>query len=405
MTLPVRWCFLLFVASNQLDYAFRTSSDMFAISKGAGILLAAATLLQPTVCFAKPPKAFWFFLIYSCVYFLRGLVQPVLGENTVMTTLTQLQCLLLLWISYNVFRYGGVQNWVFVSLLLSNSVVAVSSSLGVGSSMAEGRETAFGRNQNELAFLYAIGLLSGVALLTNKKLHSYWRLLTVPFILLLLAKVVATGSRSGLLCFAIGVVTYGMSVRGIGGRLKGVAVVGIIAVLLGYMVLRSDVTRERLEKTFSTGSVAGRDKIALVTFKMFLEKPIFGWGPTTHLEEVARREWNSYQRTQMLDTHNDLMFSLTATGLAGTAFLFWGFWLCIWEGWKGRKGRAGPFPLAFMMGAMLMSMSGTMQRRKPIWIISAMALASGAAVSAARAPRMAVRRAFIPGPKRRPFTP
>jgi O-antigen ligase len=88
------------------------------------------------------------------------------------------------------------------------------------------------------------------------------------------------------------------------------------------------------------------------------------------------------------DTHNDLMWVLTATGLAGGVFFIGGLWLCGWGAWKGRRGPAGPLPVALMLTLMVIIMTGSLHRRKPFWLILSMGAASGAAVAGPRSPKI-----------------
>jgi O-antigen ligase len=115
---------------------------------------------------------------------------------------------------------------------------------------------------------------------------------------------------------------------------------------------------------------------------MFLEKPFVGWGPTANTTELANRLG---YRGEQRDTHNDILWALTATGLAGGVFFIGGQWLCAWGAWKGRRGSFGPFPFALMLAVLVMGSSGTFQKVKATWIIAAIAVASGASATGSRA--------------------
>ena len=68
-------------------------------------MLAGASLLQFSLAFAKPPKAFWFFASYLAMsagisIFVYDNVDAVTGGDAFMV----FQNLILFWISYNLLR-------------------------------------------------------------------------------------------------------------------------------------------------------------------------------------------------------------------------------------------------------------------------------------------------------------
>ena len=78
---PIRWCFLLFVFSLPYEnISYGSYENEFTYVKFMGMILAAMAIMQPWVCFAWPPKAFWFFLAYLAVYTVRGLLQRDIGS-------------------------------------------------------------------------------------------------------------------------------------------------------------------------------------------------------------------------------------------------------------------------------------------------------------------------------------
>ena len=165
----IRWCFLAFVVSIVFENIdFFGISEFFAISKAFGFLLAGLALLQPTVCFARPPKAFWCFLAYVGVYSLRAAFVSDVGQPALSSIFTYTQLLLLFWISCNILQYGRAGKAMCIALVVSNVAVAILSSLGIATTESmEGRgirESMCGANENELAFQYAVGVLSAVAL-------------------------------------------------------------------------------------------------------------------------------------------------------------------------------------------------------------------------------------------------
>jgi O-antigen ligase len=384
---PIRWCLLLLIFSVTFENI--VGIENFTGTKFIGILLAGLALLQARVCLARPPLAFWCFFAYLAVYVLRALASGGFGPHTFSTSSTFAQCLILFWISYNVLRSGNMWKAVFVTLAVSNCLAAASVYVGFGSSDAalhsiDQRESVMGVNENLLAFQYAIGLLAAIALAAEKTTSIFWRLASIPMILLLLAKCVNTGSRGGMLSAFMGIVVYLVCAKGLGGKFKGLIVGGAVISALLYFVVHTDVAFERWTKMFEKGSqgTAGREAMYTECYHMFIERPFFGWGPTTHLRILAERL--HYADGDLRDTHNDILYAVTATGLFGGVFYIMGLVLCGKQVWRGRYGPASSIPVALFLAAMMMSMSGTLHRTKPFWIVLSIACASGAVVTTAR---------------------
>jgi O-antigen ligase len=354
-----------------------------------GLLFGASAFLQPSVCFARPPKAFWMFAAYLCVYSIRGMFQDDFGALTFGVIVTLAQCIPMLWISFNVLRYGNIGRAFLITLVISNGLVAIISYFGFAMTTVESvhgtvRETAFeALDANTLGFLYSVGMLGCIGLVTIKGVSFHWRLLGLAVVLFFVIECARTGSRSATVCAGVGVAAYAVASSGVGGRIKALIVAGIMAVVLLTVVLGTGAVMERWNLAIERGGLGGREQLFAYTLDMFLTKPIFGWGPTTHLMELCNR---TGRNDIVEDTHNDIMWALTATGLAGGCFFILGLWLCVKSAWKGRKGRLGPIPFALMMCLMVISSSVTTHKQKIFWIIAAFALASEAIVTDSQPP-------------------
>jgi O-antigen ligase len=384
----LRWLFVLFVFSIPLEFLDLTGGrSLFTPTKLIGILLAAAAvLLQPKICFTRPPRAFWWFSAYVFVYSIRGLFQEKLGEYTLGVIITLMQCLAVLWLSFNLFRFGFAERAVLIAMMLSTFLVAVLTEFGMGAeeivgNTAVSREAGFGYDPNHLAYLYTMGILAGLEIIGGKGVAFYWRLIGFAIVPLLSIKIVATSSRGGMICLAISVVVYCLAARGMAARMKGIVLGGMLAATFAFVLFRSDLALDRWKLVFAEGNIAGRDVIYQDCIDLILEKPLAGWGPTTHCYELAKRE--AYPGISR-DTHNDILWALTATGLAGGIFFVGGLGWSLKAGWQGRAGRAGAVPLALMVASLVFGMTCTAHKRKPFWIAAAMASAAGAIAVGAR---------------------
>lgn len=379
---PIRWCFYLFiffiVAENAIAIRY------FAITKLLGVILVALAFLQPFLLFHRPPKAFWCFFIYFSIHAIRTACSDVIHDDSIRSITTNFQCLLLFLLAYNLILLGGLGKSVFVAFALSCSLAAFASYAGFGA-VATGddslRESAMGQNPNALAMLYSIGLLSTIALLAEKTTSFLWRATAIPLMLVFAYKCVATGSRGGTLMAFIGALVYFLSAKGVKGKVKGMVVGGVVIAALGYSFLHSEITYNRWMMTVDKGmeGTAGRDKIFSDAWNLFLAEPLFGWGAENRVVLARRSNYGGGIR----DTHNDLLYALTSTGVFGTVFFVWGVLSCINQAWKGRRGPAGSVPLALVFGICIMSLGGTLQTNKAVWTSLAIACASGGMVAAA----------------------
>jgi len=381
---PIRSCFLLFIFSLAFEHVtLLWGVNIFTISKGIGYLLALMALLKPTVYFASPPRVFWLFFAYWCVYALRALIRLDFSNDTIGSTFTLFQCVVLFWLSYNMFRFPGMLKATYGALAWSLFVLAALAYLGIITTeyvyyRFDLRQTVLWLNPNELAFLYGVGSLCALAIGGDRTVAFYWRCIMFGVAALLLVPAVETGSRGAMLSFAAGIVALALASTGLTGKIKGIIIVGVIGLTFGYIILSTEVAKYRWSETLIEGKTAGRERIFKNSLEMFLERPLIGWGPTTHLAELANRE---FFKGEVRDTHNDVLWTLTATGLLGGVFFISGLGYCYWQAWKARRGPLGPFPFALITALLIISMAGTLQKRKIFWVITAIAV-SGASLTA-----------------------
>src|SRR5437868_642265 len=65
----IRWGFYAFIFSIPFETAdIGIHIGVLSLSRMVGYLFILLTLVQPRICFQRPPKAFWFFAAYLWVY-------------------------------------------------------------------------------------------------------------------------------------------------------------------------------------------------------------------------------------------------------------------------------------------------------------------------------------------------
>lgn len=106
---------------------------------------------------------------------------------------------------------------------------------------------------------------------------------------------------------------------------------------------------------------------------MFLERPILGWGPVAHYDEMNMRTGDPDGG----DPHNLYLWILKETGLSGGLPFLIGLWLAWLSVWKARASTHGSLPLALFLLLVVNNMKGTYLFFKIFWFVIAYSLASG----------------------------
>src|SRR5262249_4323972 len=135
-----------------------------------------------------------------------------------------------------------------------------------------------------LGLLSLVGLAYGQRNVATKIRVLCW--LTGP---LLLISIVRTGSRGNLLALVLALFALVMKPHSLRQNLKAGLMVLLAFITLALASYQIEFIRERWERTYEEGDIAGRDEIYAAAWDMFLEKPVFGWGPVNHLYELGSR--------------------------------------------------------------------------------------------------------------------
>ena len=371
VALPIRICFLVFIFTIPFE-----TVDVFGIvqlvtlAKAVGFLLALMACLQPTVCFRPPPAAFWFFAFYLVVYFLGGLYH-VESDELPPGALTLAQNLVLFWIASNILRHPGMIRWTLVVLVATMallSILALYGGIGMETAVS-GRRTALGQDHNYMGFLYGLGIVAVLGLMAGRWRTWMWTAVAIPLLLLFGGHWAATGSRGAMAAILAAVATFAVTGTGWTGRFKMLALGTAGIAVLGLLILRSEVAVRRWEAV-REGQTGQRVEITEQCLRMVLAKPVFGWGAKQHLEELAFRQ---RERFDVMDTHSDVFWALTATGIVGGIPFCIGLLLPLLAAWNGRRSVLGPTVLALTIGMLVMGMTVNFHKRKIAWVIMAAA--------------------------------
>jgi O-antigen ligase len=227
-------------------------------------------------------------------------------------------------------------------------------------------------------------------LFVRSSASKYWKYLRWLAFVPMILQLVRTGSRGGAVCLLAGIAVLLLRTDRLRGRLKGVVILGAVLLFSAWALVTDESMSYRWQATFETGETAGRWLIMESALEMFAEKPLVGWGATKHLYVLADR--CGVVATDVRDTHNDVLWVMTSTGLLGSVPVLLGVGLCCRSAWRARKGSHGWLPLALVAAVLAMSMSVTVHKRKETWLVFAYATAAASAVASTRfvPPRRAI---------------
>jgi O-antigen ligase len=371
----IRYLFYLFVLAVPFESATtETVSLAGSIPMIIGMALTGAALLQPRVCFNPPPGAFWCFVGYLVLCLALGMTQNLEYKGLAITKLTRfVQMLVLMWISFNLFRYPEICKNTLLLFVAACAILAALQISGIGTvRMAQGRTSMFGDNANTVGATLSLGLITLVGI-TYGRTTVERRLTLLAWVVfpIIGTAIIMTGSRGALVGLLVGIGL--LIVRD--GTWEAKLKMGSIAVLaiafLVFAALSDDAMRSRLERSWYQGDTAGRDKIQAHAWSMFYEKPMLGWGPFYNEVELGSRLGRSIR-----GTHSLYLTVLTEAGLVGGILFFGGLGLLVRAAWQARLRIEGSLPMALMGSIAITSFVAQWIGRKMFWLIMAYVLAS-----------------------------
>ena len=376
----IRWLFYLFIFS----LTFETAGEEVGLIEPptlVGGFLVLSVLLQPGLFLRWPPKAFWFYIIYLYLFITMGVLEPpryralFVHDATVMFQLT-----VLAWIGYSVMRDSDVAERALLTLAIACTVLSLLDVTGIGSTAViekggAARAAALGFHPNHMARILILGLLAYVGFLYNRRRNLMRPLLIcAPFIIIVAAVTIQTGSRGALLALGGAVLVFALRKGSLKTKVLNLA--GLLALLgvLALAAVNSEIMRTRFEETIEEGDLARRELIYPTAIQMIKERPLLGWGPVTSVYELGMRLGHPEEETK--NPHNLILYGLVTSGLLGSLPLFIGIGICVHCAWRGRNGPHGILPLAMIVAVLAANMSGVWLFNKLHWLIMAYAVAS-----------------------------
>ena len=135
---PIRYAFYAFIMAIPFETAY---TDLVTIVGTIPLLIGIAfigvALLQPRICFAPPPGAFWCFAGYVFAYVILGTTQtPMYAGPMFSRLLTLIQLLVLMWISYNILKYPEICKGALLAFAASCTIESMLLIFGVNTEIA-----------------------------------------------------------------------------------------------------------------------------------------------------------------------------------------------------------------------------------------------------------------------------
>ena len=377
--LMLRGGLYLLVASIPFEYPERTIPMEIPTLTAAIFLLV--TLLHPGRCYGRlPAPALWF-----GGYLVAFLLSIVLGQAeraaaAISELVVMFQGVLVFLAAGNLMRDEKVARRALMILVAACSIRAALPFLGLGRTTnavwtGGERVSALGQNANSAAMILAAGLVALIGLFLARRIKSKRTLALAGVLAALLGMaILETGSRGGFAALVGGVMVFAFAAHTWRQRLRNGAIAMLAVFLLGFAAIHLPVMNNRLRDTFTTGNLAGREQIYPALWRMFLEKPVMGWGPIANTYELALRigERDKPKR----EAHNLILGLLTAGGLVTAIPFLMGAWLSFQGAWRARAREHGVLPLALFCSLFLSNMSGDWGASKLLWLVLAYAFVS-----------------------------
>lgn len=361
------------------------TNSYFSLAKMIGYFFLLFVMLEPHKSFRNIPKPFWFFVAYQIIFIVRGYLMNSIYFPMITTRLIQqIQMIILFLIVYNMFYYSNLIKGAFLSYVISCISVVALQLMGIMTKIVPShntiRETVMSQNTNKYGALLAFALVIIFAFIsgTKTKASRYYLALVWGVFAIVAMGLMKTGSRGAMLATFAGIIIYFFNKEKMKRKLHYWILI-IIAIIIFSQIFRySRVSVNRWEETINQGSLSKREIIIPAAWKMFLEKPIIGYGPVKHLYVLGIRlqvgAFREYGR--FLDTHNLFLWKLTETGLIGFIPFIIAIWLCFKAALASRNGPQRNLPLALFITLMFINSSITFFNHKMHWVILAYVLAS-----------------------------
>jgi O-antigen ligase len=371
----IRYFYYAFIFSIPFEAVDLGIGILGTVPKLLGILLVAATVVQLRMCWKMPPKSFWLFASYLCLYSVWGIFSIhsnfELAREIILRFFTLFQLLILFWVSYNLLQNDKFVKGTLLTLTVSCTIVGGLILAGLGGEDVA-RATVGDANPNLVGATLGLGAVVLVGLKYGYLRNSIKLQLLFWFCFAIIAiGLVRTGSRGALVAVVMALFVFPLTRGKLALKIKiGVATLfGVVVLMIASYQI--ETVRVRWEKTFRDSDLAGRQEIYSYALEMIREQPLIGWGPVSNRLELGLRVGLPER-----DAHNLYLHLLTEVGFLGALPFFIALCLCLKAAWRASKTIQGALPLAMFVLFLVVNLKGTYLNKKFFWVVLAYSLAS-----------------------------
>ncbi len=376
----VRYAFYGYVATIPFETVnLGIPLELTMISLG---FLLMSLIFQIPLCLQKPPAAFWLYFLYLVIFAIPVYTStPAIYFDEAKWQLAVLvQLVVMSWVAFNIMKSERAARGALLTLALSCALLACLQQIGVSDTRNDisnqlERISAFGFHPNNLARILSLGVLAlaGLTYAMSKRVIKS-QLLVWGMIGLIGLSIVQTGSRGALLALVAGFLVFVLKRGAVSTKIRNAAIVLIGIIFFTVLVFQSEMGSARFESAVEEGNLARRETIYPEAWRMFLEKPVFGWGAKVSEYELGARLGHVDEDSK--NPHNLILFVLLSSGLVGLAPLMLGILLTFKIAWKARDSLRGVLPLSLLVTILVANMSGVYLHNKMHWLVMAYVLSS-----------------------------
>jgi O-antigen ligase len=371
----VYYAFVLSLPFGSLDVGLNGDAyNVYSLARMLGYLVFAVALVQPHLCIRQCPRPFWYFGLYLLAFLFLASIQDSEYHAFVRERFFQIvQLLVLFRVCYNIMLGKRVLDRTIAAFVLGCVAASMLGLFGVGtavfSSPGGHRYGFLTDDPNTVGATYGLGLLAAISLGHERRsLSRVTRRAAWVGAAVILASTLRTASRSALIALVAALLCLALKRK---GKLLSAVLGFLVLAILVALSLRLPVLEYRFQQTIVNGNTSQREDLAIEGMRMFLEKPLLGWGPEVNVVELGRRFG-----VLRIDTHNLYIWLLTETGIVGSIPYIFALLLALALAWRARTGSQGILPFSMMIFLLFFNLGITWFNAKAFWVVLAYACAS-----------------------------
>jgi O-antigen ligase len=380
-----RVCFYIFLFSLPFESSFisggllglSASNSVWSLSRITGLILIAALLFSRRLLFSFHLPSVWGFFAYIFLFLAGAVFTSFFSNYPFSSDLFVIPWMILIFIvCCEFFMDASARNQGLKVLMVAISLCALlqiwnlsfNRNFAMEAGSSEMRIAAFGEDPNFIGAQYAVGILIAILFMLDILACSRrFKIISLFGGIVCLLALIQTGSRGAAICFVIALTALLLNKQTARKR-KMIWLTLIITIgLLGVLITSSSGFLSRFQDTINSGDTSQRTDIYQASFNIFLASPLIGYGPGFNTL-VLGYDLEKYRK---VDTHNTLLWVLTASGLVGFIPFFFGFSMCFIQAFRARNGQEDVAPLILCGLAIVFCQTVSWQEEKLFWVLLA----------------------------------